>query len=261
MAAALHMRLSTAKTTVALMLCLSYGTIASAAGWPDSRVLGPFVCRADFPLRELEPFLNELSQLQADLVYALAIPPAKEPIELYLFHDRQTYERYMRQHFPSVPFRRAVYIKANGPGRVFAYRSDQLEIDLRHECTHALLNSSLKNIPLWLDEGLAGYFELPPKQRASGNPHLSSVRWNVWLGMAPKIENLEKCTDITKMGKPEYRDCWAWTCFILHGSPDAHKELVQYLRDIQTQNRPEMLTIRLSQKIPGLQQNFNTFFR
>ena len=149
-----------------LMFALIAVLGGTAADWPDTRTTGPFVCRADFPLQDIEPLLNELSQLQIDLVHALGISPAKEIIQVYLFHDRQTYDRYMKEHFPNVPFRRAVYIKDGGPGRVFAYRSQQFDVDLRHECTHALLHASLKNIPLWLDEGLAGYFELPAEQRA-----------------------------------------------------------------------------------------------
>jgi hypothetical protein len=234
---------------------------ATAAQWPDTRAIGPFVFRADFPLAELGSFPNELAQLHADLVSALAIPPVREPIEVYLFHDRQTYDGYMQQFFPGLPYRRAVYIKGNGPGRVFAYRTSDLEVDLRHECTHALLHASLKNIPLWLDEGLAGYFELPANRRLLNNPHLKSVRWNAWWGAVPKIENLEKCTDIAKMGKAEYRDSWAWVYFLLHSSAQAHEELVVYFRDLQRQNPPQPLSLRLKQKIPDINSSFALFFK
>ncbi len=212
-------------------------------------------------MQGIEPLLNELSQLQINLVHELGVPPAKEVIQVYLFHDRQTYDRYLKQHFPNVPFRRAVYIKDGGPGRVFAFRSPQFDVDLRHECTHALLHASLKNIPLWLDEGLAGYFELPADQRAFGNPHLSAIRWNAWLGIVPSIESLENCTDISKMGKAEYRDSWAWVCFMLNGPAEARKELVNYLHDLQTQNPPDLLSDRLEHRITDLHQSFITFFK
>ena len=160
-----------------------------------------------------------------------------------------------------MPFRRAVYIKDGGQGRVFAFRSPQFETDLRHECTHALLHASLKNVPLWLDEGLAGYFELPKDQRAFGNPHLSTVRWNAWLGIVPSIESLEKCTDVAKMGKAEYRDSWAWVCYMLNGPADAHEELVKYLQDLQSQNPPDLLSARLNGRIPELHQSYVTHFK
>jgi hypothetical protein len=244
------------------MITVAAGSAAIAADWPDMRVVGPFVCRADFSLQGSGPLLNELAQLQNDLVRALGIAPAREAIELYLLHDRATYEGYLKQHYPNVPFRRAIYIKADsGPGRVFAYRSEQFEVDLRHECTHALLHASLKTIPLWLDEGLAGYFELAPEQRAFNNPHLGSVRWNVWLGIIPPMENLEKCTEIAKMGKAEYRDSWAWVHFMLHGPAEANDELVHFLHDLNSQNPTDPLSRRLDSRIPALQQNFATHFK
>ncbi len=259
-------RLSIVKKPAALDgFSLMFALIAvlggTAADWPDTRTTGPFVCRADFPLKDIEPLSNELSQLQIDLVHALGIAPAKEIVQIYLFHDRQTYDRYLKEHYPNVPFRRAVYIKDGGSGRVFAYRSQQFDVNLRHECTHALLHASLKNIPLWLDEGLAGYFELPAEQRALGNPHLGSIRWNVLLGIVPGIESLENCTDISKMGKAEYRDSWAWVCFMLNGPPEAREELVHYLSDLQNQNPPDLLSDRLKHRIPDLHQSFISFFK
>ena len=63
-----------------------------------------------------------------------ASPSPHESIEVYLFHDANTYARYLRRYFPDVPYRRAVH---EGPrsGRVFAYWSRDFEVDLRHEVT------------------------------------------------------------------------------------------------------------------------------
>jgi len=249
------------KKQIALILVLAISSSAIAADWPDTRMSGPFVCHSDFSLQSLEPFLQELAQLPNELAWAINIPSAKEAIEVYLFHDRQTYERYLKQHYPNVPFRRAVYIKGRGLGRVFAYHSTQFEIDLRHECIHALLHATMKNIPLWLDEGLAVYFELPSENRVADNPHLNSVRWNAWLGIAPKIETLEKCNDIAKMGKTEYRNSWAWVYYMLQGPAEAHEELVLYLSDLQSQKSPILLSARLKRRIPGMEKSFVSFYR
>jgi hypothetical protein len=243
------------------MLILTTGGAATAADWPEMRAVGPFICRADFSLSPLRPFLDELSGLQTELVQALDISPAREATEIYLFHDQPTYERYLKKYYPNVPFHRAVYIKAQGRGRVFAYRSAQLETDLRHECTHALLHASLSTIPLWLDEGLAGYFELPSDQRITGSRHIGTVRWNAWLGIVPNIEALEKYTDTAMMGKAEYRDCWAWVCFMLNGSPAMRQELIHYLYDGQNQQSPKPLSQRLGDRLPELQRSFVAFFR
>ena len=54
---------------------------------------------------------------------------------------------------------------ATARAAVYAYRHPELPIDLRHECTHALLHANLPMVPLWLDEGLAEYFEMPEAER------------------------------------------------------------------------------------------------
>ena len=258
-----HLSKKSAACSPVLSLFLLVAALGgTAADWPDARRAGPFICRADFSMQAVEPLLNDLVQLQIDLTRELGVPPAKDEIQVYLFHDRETYDRYLKQQFPSVPFRRAVYIKQGGQGRVFAFRSPQFDVDLRHECTHALLHASLNDIPLWLDEGLAGYFELPGGQRASGNPHLRDIRWNVWLGIVPSMESLERCVDVSKMGKAEYRDSWAWVCFMINGPAEAHEELVNYLRDLQRQNTPpDPMSARLKIRIPELHQSFAAHFK
>ena len=123
--------------------------------WVDSRTLGPFVCRADFHLDGSEALFADLHQLESDLVEHLGLRPARESIELYFFRDERSYRRYLARHLPQVPYRRALYVNTGGAGMVFAYRSKEFAVDVRHECTHALLHASLPMVPLWLDEGLA----------------------------------------------------------------------------------------------------------
>jgi hypothetical protein len=237
------------------------GGLSRGAEWADTRVIGPFVCHADFSLAEMERLFADLAQLQNDLMRVLEIPAARERIEVYLFRDQSTYREYVGRYLPQVPYRRALYVKLHGPGMVFAYRSREFDVDLRHECTHALLHAVLPIVPLWLDEGLAEYFEVPPAQRAYDNPHLSGVRWAVRFGMSPKLESLEKKSDLSDMGKAEYRGAWAWVHFMIHGSPDSHDELVRYLRDSLEGVPPGQLRLRLEQRLPNLAPQFASHFK
>jgi hypothetical protein len=219
------------------------------------------VCRADFSLTPYEPLLAELAQLQVDLVRQLGIPPAAEPIEVYLFHDQATYARYVSRYVPGAPYRRAIYAKGRGPGRVFAYRGAQFETDLRHECTHALLHAALPSVPLWLDEGLAGCFELPADQRAFDDPRLAGVRADAERGVVPLLEALEKKGDLAEMGQIEYRDAWAWVHFMLYGPAPARQALTVYLADLRQQKATEELSRRLRQRMPDLEEQFAKHFR
>lgn len=233
----------------------------AAQGWTDTRVSGPFVCRAEFPLAGIEDLLKELAQLQTDLAWCLAVPLATEPIDLYFFRDEQTYRLHLQQHLPNVPYRRALYVNIGGRGMVLAYRSRQFEVDVRHECTHALLHAVLPEVPLWLDEGLAEFFELPPAKRAYDNPYLGNIRWSVRLGKVPQLENLEKKRDLSAMRRTEYRDAWAWVHFMLFGSREAHAELVAFLKDIRTGLPPGLLSGRLQQRLPQPQRHLAAHFK
>ena len=124
---------------------------------------------------------------------------------------------YLKRYVPGVPNRRALYVKGQGAERVFAYWSGDVEIDLRHECTHALLHASLPMVPLWLDEGLAQFFEVSAARRAGGHPHLDAIRWNIGWGLVPKLKQSGKQTRHRQMGRNEYRDSWAWVHFMLLG--------------------------------------------
>jgi len=219
--------------------------------WVDWRVVGPFVVRAEFGLGPYQGLLGELGQLQVDLVRYLGVPPARQWIELYLFDTKRTYAKYLEGHLPEVPYRPALFVKSRGVCRVYAYRDAKLAVNLRHECTHALLHAVQPMVPLWLDEGLAEYFELAPDERAFDNPYLKPLRWNARFRMVPRLEKLEQLATMEKMGAAEYRYAWAWVHFMLHGSKEAQTELVGYLADVRAQTPPGLLSERLARTLPS----------
>src|SRR5262249_27219000 len=152
---------------------------------------------------------------------------------IYLFASAEEHKKFIQQHFPKVPYRRALFIKADGRQGVYAYRQPALDVDLRHECTHSLLHAVLADVPLWLDEGLAEYFEVSPNERAFDHPHFDALRWNMRLGMVRPIETLESRVELADMSGLDYRYSWAWVHFMLHGPEPAHRVLVEYLADLR----------------------------
>ncbi len=216
-----------------------------AAAWVDHRSHGPFQCRATFPLANLASVFQDLTAVEKELQRTLAVPPAGQTIDIYIVENEQAHRQLLSQLYPRVPYRRALYVQRAGHGSVYTYRHDQLDVDLRHECTHALLHTNLPMVPLWLDEGLAEYFEMPTSRRAFEHPHLSKLRWNLRFGMVRGIESLEQCQELKDMGGVEYRFAWAWVHFMLHGPLPAHRTLVHYLGDIRRGNPPGQLSARL----------------
>jgi hypothetical protein len=245
----------------AMFAWLTPPSLCLAQTWTDVRELKPFLCRADFPMQGLESLLAELASLQNDLATQLGVHPPAEPIELYLFRDETSYRRYLRHYLPNEPYRPALYCKWDGPGKVLAYCGPNFQIDIRHECTHALLHATLPMVPLWLDEGLAEYFEATAEQRPYGNPHLEGVKWSVWFGQVASLERLEKEGDFSKLDGKDYRDSWAWVHFMLHGPPEAHDELVRFLADIQASTPPGALSKRLAGRLPNVKAQFAQHFK
>jgi hypothetical protein len=229
--------------------------------WPSESQAGTFLCHADFALAPHQPLLDELSLLQQDLSAVLAAPASREPVLLFLFQSKDVYQSYMKQHFPRLPYRRALFIKGRGPGMVFAYQGTDFEIDVRHESTHALLHAWLPDVPLWLDEGLAEYFEVGRSERPQKNPHLATVRALTRSGQLPRLEQLEALDDIDDMGREEYRDAWAWVHFMLHGPREAREELVRYLDDLNAGAEPGRLSDRLRRRIPDLNRRVAHHFQ
>ena len=229
--------------------------------WPDQRMVGPFLCHADFSLSPHLPLLEEMSLLQSELTETLQVSPARELVHLYVFSNKRLHQGYLRTYFPQAPYRRAIFIKERGPGMVFAYRHEEMATDLRHEATHALLHASLPMVPLWLDEGLAEYFEAPSRKRSKGHAHLGKVRWEARLGLLPKMQALEEITALEEMGRGEYRHSWAWVHFMLHGSDVARQELLAYLADIAAHTPPGKLSVRLHRRLTSPEKQMAKHFR
>lgn len=237
--------------------------VAGGADWTDQRQAGRFQLHADYSLDSSDALISELEQLQRDMGAALGVPNpgAASPIHLILFQDRPSYDRYMERYFPGAPARRAMFIQGSAPGWVFAYRHPNFEVDLRHETVHALLHSELSTVPLWLDEGIAEYYEVAAEARVYGNAYLPATRRNAWGVRVPALSRLESLEDMSRMGTPEYQDAWSWVHFMLHGSPDAHRVLVDYLADLRVQRNAGRLEDRLHAAVPDLEQQYLKHFR
>jgi hypothetical protein len=246
---------------LAAILATMAGGGALAADWTDRREVGPFVCHADFSLQGMEGLFAGLGELQGDLCQTLGIPPAQERIDVYLFGDESSYRRYLKTYFPQLPYRRALFAKLGGPGMVFAYRGKEFETGLRHESTHALLHAALPRVPLWLDEGLAEYFQEPRDKRAYDSRHLSMTRWSARFGIDPSLEKLEKKTDLSQMTSTDYRHAWAWVHFMLHGPAEAHEELARFLGDIRADVPCGRLSQRLALRLENVDRSFCTHFK
>ena len=222
---------------------------------------GAFHVHCDFELAQ-EPLLQELRGITRDLWKFLRVEEPKAKVHVVLFESETEYRRYMRNYFPEVPDRRAIFLQDRGPGMLFAHWHPEIAIDLRHEVTHALLNEKAQIIPLWLDEGLAEYFENPKHSRFQANPYIAQVQEDTQTGRIPSIGQLQSKLTIEELSNEDYRHSWAWVHFMLHRSSDTRLVLVRYLEALRARNATVFdLERALRSVTPQLEAEFKHHFQ
>jgi hypothetical protein len=214
-----------------------------------------FVFLADFKLRDDLPLFRELSELRDQVYKELQLPSSSTLVQVYLFDDKERYKRFMHARWPELPERRAFFVaQPRGMGvedlLVYTYWGDQVQQDLRHELTHAVLHSVLKDVPLWLDEGLAEYFELPPQRKGVNLAHVSKLRGGPDTLPHYSLSRLEQITKIEELHPAEYQESWAWVHLMLHGTPEVKGVLLQYLQRLRTTDKPGPLQPSLAAVLP-----------
>jgi hypothetical protein len=220
--------------------------------------LSQYVFYSDFELDRRLPLFGELARLRDQVYKELELPAANTVVHVYLFKDQVSYERFMKVRYPKLPNRRAFFVAQPRGVRgvedllVYTYWGSRIQEDLRHELTHALLHSVMRDVPLWLDEGLAEYYEVPPGWKGVNYQHLDRLRRNGGAAFGPDLERLERLDQVAQMAPAEYREAWAWVHFMLHSSPATRKVLVGYLKDLRTSATPGNLRPRLADVVASL---------
>jgi hypothetical protein len=231
---------------------------APATPVKHSTRISQFVFYSDFELNRELPIFKELETMRDLEFKELQLPSANTVVQVYLFEDRDRYERFMRAKYPDLPKRRAFFVgppvgtlAGAGDLLVYTYWGDRIQQDLRHELTHALLHSVLKDVPLWLDEGLAEYYEVPADWNGVNYQHLEQIRRN---SFTPNLDRLEQLSQVQQMAPPEYREAWAWVHLMLRGNGEAKPVLLAYLQQLRTNANPGPLRPQLVDAVPSLEE-------
>jgi hypothetical protein len=211
--------------------------------------VGQLVFHSDFDLGKDHRMIRQLTFEREDICNTLGLPPSNEPIDVFLFRDTDRYREFLARHFPNVPSRRAFFLESDSRLSVYAHWSDRMAEDLRHEVAHGYLHSVVPGLPLWLDEGLAEYFEVPHGQQGLNQPHVELLaelaKHNGWR---PDMRRLERLTDAAQMQQSDYAESWAWVYLFLHSPPERRELLTQYLADLRETSTREPLSIRLAKE-------------
>ncbi len=208
------------------------------------------VVHSDFLLPERHRLFDQLSAQRHTMGQKLGLTPTDEPIHVFLFDQDKAYYDFLAGQFPDFPARRALFVETDTQLAVYAHWGDHVAEDLRHEVAHGYLHATVPNLPLWLDEGLAEYFEVQRGQQGRNGPHvellnrlLQSSSWQ------PDLARLEGLQSASAMTQQDYAESWAWVHFLLETSDERREMLSQYLADLRENGSAETLSIRLAKRL------------
>ena len=206
------------------------------------------VIHSDSELPRYHRLLDELTAQRADVSRTLDLPVSDDPIHVYLFDTAAGYNDFIRNTFPGLPTRRAFFIESETRLSVYTYWGDRVAEDLRHEVSHAYLHAVVPNLPMWLDEGLAEYFELPHGSHGLNRPHLDILSRKradgTWRPNLKRLETLRKTGDMTQL---DYAESWAWVHMALETTSQRRRFLHDYLDRLRQQGTAPGLSTLLPQ--------------
>jgi hypothetical protein len=240
--------------------CLSSPWAASraAVAMPEANVefhapisAGQLVIHADFVLPPGHRMVSELTSERQLVADALGVAPGQEPIHVFLFADERAYRAHVARKYPNFPERRAIFVETDVQLSVFAHWSDHVADDLRHEVAHGYMHSSVPNLPLWLDEGLAEYFEVGRGWHGVNRTHVAHLRQQLTAGAwRPDLARLELLSEAESMTQLDYAEAWLWVHFLLAAHPGGNQIVTDYLQALQCDQPAAALSATLAKQLP-----------
>ena len=187
--------------------------------------------------------MDELRGQREDLADLLGLPTSDEPIDVYLFDTAEQFGAFIRTQYPLLPPRRAFFVETDTRLAVYAHWGDYIAEDLRHEVAHGYLHSVVPRLPLWLDEGLAEYFEVARGQQGVNRAHVAELNHRIATSAwRPDLNRLEQLVTINDMTQVDYAESWAWVHLMIESSSESKSELQGYLRRLRRDGTAEPLS-------------------
>ena len=215
---------------------------------------------SDFKIDSDHSLVHGLERVREQVITELQLPPQRDSVVVYLFEDEDSYRRYLEATWPGLPPRRAYFVGTPRELAVYTFWGDRILEDLRHEYTHGVLHASLIDVPLWLDEGLAEYFEVPGATIGNVNSEYArELSESIASGWSPDMTRLEAITEFSKMDRVDYQESWSWVHFMLHHSPDTRSVLIEFVSELRDNPNPRFLSERLNELQPAYRERFASY--
>jgi hypothetical protein len=207
---------------------------------------GQLVIHADFPLAEQHRIVRDLEALRVDVSQTFDMPISDEPVQLYLFETPQKYDAFVARQFPSFPVRRAFFVSTDTTLAVFAAWQDRVAEDLRHETTHGYVHAVVPAVPLWLDEGIAEFFEVPRAEAGLHRGHVAHLAGRIIEGTwRPDLARMEALASAGELSQDHYAEAWCWVHWLLHTTPERRRLLQDHLAALRRDTATPPLSLAL----------------
>ena len=246
------------RCSVFLIACL-ISRAGSSADWKVYEKAGGLEVFSEFQpdLRKITGHFGAIYRELNGIIPSVSRPPQ---LQVILFRSTASYRSYLQTRIPQALQRRAVFYRNGSILQIYAVNSPELDRDLRHEFTHALLHDSLPYVPLWIDEGLAEYLEDAPVNRGRST-RLAGMRWRCRTGREPKLTQVEGIRSAAAMTSAQYRDSWAWIHFLVHESPSRRAHFSAFLEEIAAGGAPGDFSEWSAADGQSLQPQIGPYFR
>jgi len=247
-----------------LLLSILLGNTASAQTRTSFHVThaGRFQFVADYKFTQAKQAGRELETLAQKLWSELMIPDKRTPVRVYLFSTQDAFSAYVRQHIPSLKQadtnRTAMFLLRNEKPYIFAVATSKLTLNLRHEFVHVLLNTAHNDVPIWLDEGLAEYYEVRDGEQQEFRKLLLRQNRLFWK---PKISRLERLKTMSQLGVVEYAEGWSWVHLLMRGSKTHRQIIPKYLADLRKDVSTSQISARIAAAGIDANKSWNAYHR
>ena len=179
--------------------------------------------------------IDELVELKTEIEskVGISLSTASKPIDVYLFKDELSFRDFTAQSNAVFSDRRAFFVRSKDALSVYGFWGMQVAEDLRHEVTHGYLHGAFPQLDLWVDEGLAEYFEVNPDAQGVNSAHVRLLVELIQQGnWRPSLQRLESITDPTQLTQIDYAESWLWVHFLMlsliHISEPTRPERISY---------------------------------
>lgn len=263
------MRVWTACFLAAFFLCMAGCTTfswfssssSSSVNHHSSKSVTRGYCEisGESPVNDFLPLMDEIQATMGDMQEILGLSELSAPTRIHIYASQYELEKEIRKRSRLLPYRRA-YFFDDSKGKelcILVKHTDYIAYDLRHECTHAFIHSHCPDAPLWLDEGLAEYFEPTRTEQGYQPRHINRlmrmVNTSQWKPNLNRLNKLDKSI-VYDLTVEQYAESWLWAHFLINYSDQSRLLLKSWLKDYENLETPPPLSEQLLKLYPDCEE-------